>query len=115
MKLWIERPRAPRTPTWWCARASVRIVAVVKHQGALGEEEGEEADGHERGGPLGVADLVDPLRQHVEESDGDDDPAGQRDHRRQRVREAQRDPPADQRRDHGQPGEGNRDGRHGFS
>ena len=44
----------------------------------------------ERRRRAGVVDDLDRLRQHVEERDRDDDAAGERDHRRQLAREAQR-------------------------
>ena len=82
---------------------------MVQDQHSLGEEEGQEADRDQRRRLLRVADQLDPLRQDVEEGDGDDDAAGQRDHGRERVGEAQRDVPADQGRDHRQAGERNHD------
>ena len=90
----------------------VGVVAVVEDQRPLGEEEGEEADRDEGGRPARVADVFDPLGEDVEERDGDDDAAGQRDHGRQGVGEAQRDLAADQGRDDGQAGEGDREAGH---
>ena len=91
MKLWTESPSGAEDadPSW--ARVSHRLVAVVQDQHPLGEEEAEEAGRDQGGGEVGVADPFDPLGQHVEQGDGDDDAAGQRQQRRQAVGEAQAD------------------------
>ena len=52
------------------------VVPVVQHERPLGEEEPEEARADEPGDMLGVAEILDRLRQDVEERDGDDDTAG---------------------------------------
>ena len=89
MKLWTESPSGAENPDVVVRAGLRRFVAVMQDQRALGEEESEEADAH-AGRPFGVADVVDRLRQHVEQRDRDDDPARQRDHGRQVVRAAKR-------------------------
>ena len=91
-------------------RVDVRVVvAVVEHERALGEEEEDEAGAHEGAHQLRVVDRLDRLRQDVEERDGDDDAAGERDRRRQLAREPQPDHASDERRQHRHARQGNRD------
>jgi hypothetical protein len=76
----------------------LRVVAVVQHQQPLDQEEGEEAGADQGRGRLGVADRVDRLGQHVEQRDGHHDPARERNHCRQVVRQPERDLTSHQRR-----------------
>ena len=79
-------------------RASlVRVVAMVQDEQPLDQEEREEADPDQRRDPSGVAHVVDRLRKDVEQRDRDHHPAGESDDRRQRTREAQRHPAANER------------------
>jgi hypothetical protein len=86
----------------------VRLVAVVKDEDALGDEEEHEprTDDRER-----VTRLESPkrLRQHVEKRNGDDDTAGQRNHSRQLGAQAECEQAACERREDGDACERNRD------
>jgi hypothetical protein len=65
------------------------IVAVVENEHALGEEEGEESDPGEQADLSRVAEVLERLREHVEERDGDDDAARERHQRGEGVCEPQ--------------------------
>ena len=80
-KLCSESPAAASDADLGVRARLLRLVAVVQDERALREEEAEEARADEPGDPLRVADGLDRLRQHVEERDGDDDPARERDQR----------------------------------
>ena len=56
----------------------VRVVSVMQHQHALDQEEGDEAGADQPSHQLRVVDRLDALREHVEQRDGYDDPAGER-------------------------------------
>ena len=75
----------------------------------LGEEEKEEAGADEGRHPSGVADRVDRLGQDVEECDSEHDAARECDQSRQLTAKPECDRAADERRDHGERGEGDRD------
>ena len=76
-------------------RVDVRVVvAVMEDERPLGEEEEDEAGPDERPDELRVVDRLDRLRQHIEERDGDDDAAGERDRSRQLPRQPERDDPS---------------------
>ena len=85
------------------------VVAVVEDERSLGEEEEHEAGADEQPDPVRVVDRLDRLRQHLEERDGDDDPAGERDRGRQLPRQPERHEAACERREHGHARERNRD------
>jgi hypothetical protein len=105
-----KRTRPERPDVRVCARL-VRLVAVMEDKEALGEEEEHEprADDRER-----VARLEKPkcLRQDVEERNGNDDAAGQRNDRRQFAAQAEREQTACESREHGDPRERNCDPGH---
>jgi hypothetical protein len=90
----------------------LRLVAVVQHECALGEEEADEAGAHQQPDPVRVADGLDRLGEDVKERDGDDHAAGQRDRRRELPRQPQGDDAARERREHRQPRERDRHPRH---
>jgi hypothetical protein len=113
MKLCAESPAAPRTPTRALRAGLLGLVAVMQNEDAFGEEEGQEADPDEQRHALFVADGLDRLGQDVEERHRDHDSARERDQRVQVAVQAKRDQPADERREHGQSGERNRDPGHG--
>ena len=66
------------------------VVAVMEDERALGEEEEDEAGADEHADAVRVVDRLDRLRQHLEERDGDDDPARERDRGRQLARQPER-------------------------
>src|SRR5262249_31863511 len=86
----------------------VRLVAMMEDEDALGEEKEHEAhaDDCER-----VPRLEKPkrLRKHVEERNGDDDAAGQGNHRRQFAAQAEREEAACERGEDRDPCERYRD------
>jgi hypothetical protein len=84
------------------------VVAMVQDEGPLSEEEEDEAAPDEEAEQLGIVERRRGLGEDLEERDRHDDAAGERDHRRQVAREPKRDEAAGQRREDGQPGEGNR-------
>ena len=101
MKLCAERPSAPRVPTRSMGASLRRVVAMVEDEHPLGEEEGDEAGSGERADLARVVEVLERLREHVEERHRDHDPAGERDQRRQRVGETQAERPTGQGRDDG--------------
>ena len=78
-----------------------RVVAMVEDEHPLGEEEGDEAGPGQRADLARVVEVLERLRQHVEERHRDHDAAGERDQRRQRVREPQAERPTGEGRDDG--------------
>jgi hypothetical protein len=89
-----------------------RLVAMMKDEHALGEEEREEAGADQPRDVPRVAHCFDRFREHVEERDCDDDPAGQRDQRAQVAPVSKRRESSDERRQGGQAGERDRDPSH---
>ncbi len=75
------------------------LVAVMKNDEALGQEEEEEADADERRHEVGVVHRVDRLGQNVEERDRDHYSAGERDDRAHLLSIAQSDGAAEKSRD----------------
>ena len=109
MKLCIESPAAPRTPTCSWARACSASSRWCRTSARSARKKIRKPSADEPGDASGVADRVDRLRQHVEERDADHDPACERDQRRQLAMQPQRDDPAGQRGQDGQRRERDRD------
>ena len=88
------------------------LVAVVEDEQPLGQEEEKKACTDECADAFRVPDCVDRLREHVEESDSQDDPARERDQGRELAMQAQRDNASDERRGDHEQGRRNRDPGH---
>ena len=88
-KLWAESPRAPSAPTWWWARACSGSSRWWSTSTRSTRKKARKPAPTSSADLARVADALECLGQHVEQSDRDDDAAGQRHQGRQRVREAQ--------------------------
>ena len=108
-----REPGRPDRPHLGVRAGLLRVVPVVEHERALGEEEGEEAGADEGADAARAAERLDRLGQHVEERDRDDDAAGERDQRLEVAVEPERGEAAEERRDDGERGERDRDPGHG--
>ena len=109
MKLCTERPAAPSTPTLACAWMCASSSRWWSTSARSARKKKTKPAPDERAHQLRVVDRLDRFRQDVEERDGDDDAAGERDRRRQLAREPQPDHASDERRQHRHPRQGNRD------
>ena len=109
-----ERSGAQRTDTRMRLRL-LRIVSVVQDEVSVGDEEEDEPRADERHDPVLVPDRIEGLRNEVEERDGNDDAARERDRRLQLPMQAQTQAAAGERRDDRQTGQRDRDPGHRLS
>src|SRR4030095_11979829 len=93
----------------------LRLVAVVKDEIAVGDQEEDEAAGHESRDPMSIPAGLERLREQLEQRNCDDDSAGERDRRLQAAAKAKCDAAAHEGRDDGEARERYRDPGHAQS